>query len=100
MILLEVLMLSYDKVPFTCTYLPGDNMRAMVPIYGLVFLIGASLFARLELAILTGSYSVAGVAALAAMFVALRIASALRPRVADIDFNEAPVSLQQLGLHS
>ena len=57
------------------------------------------LFAQLELAILTGSYSVAGVAALAAIFIALRIASALRPRVADIDFNEAPVSFQNLGLH-
>ena len=98
-IFLEALMLSYDKVPFTCTYLPGDNMRAMAPIYGLAFLIGASLFARLELAILTGGYAVAGVALLAAILVALRIVSALRPRVADIDFNEAPVSLNELGLH-
>ena len=98
-IFLDALMLSYDKVPFTCTYLPGDNMRAVAPIYGIAFLIGASAFAQLELAILTGSYSVAGVAALAAIFIALRVASALRPRVADIDFNEAPVSLQNLGLH-
>jgi len=99
-IVLEVLMLSYDKVPFTCTYLPGDNMRAMAPIYGLAFLIGASTFARLELAILTGRYTVAGITALAAMLIALRIASTLRPRVADIDFNEVPVSLSELGLHN
>ena len=99
-IFLETLMLSYDKVPFTCTYLPGDNMRAMAPIYGLMFLIGASLFARLELAILTGGYAVAGIALLAAILIALRIVSALRPRVADIDFNEAPVTLHQLGLHN
>ena len=99
-ILLDALMLSHDKVPFTCTYLPGDNMRAMAPIYGMAFLIGASLFAKLELAILTGNYAVAGVGALAAILISLRIASALRPRVADIDFNEAPVSLSELGLHS
>ena len=98
-VFLDALMLSYDKVPFTCTYLPGDNMRAVAPVYGIAFLIGASAFAQLELAILTGSYSVAGVAALAAIFIALRVASALRPRVADIDFNEAPLSHQSLGLH-
>ena len=74
-------------------------MRAVAPIYAIAFLIGASAFAQLELAILTGRYAVAGVAALAAVIIALRVASALRPRVADIDFNEAPVSFQNLGLH-
>jgi hypothetical protein len=99
-ILLDALMLSYDKVPFTCTYLPGDNMRALAPIYALAFLIGAALYARLELGILTGSYPVGGVATLAAIYLALRIASTFRKRVADIDFNEAPVSLSELGLHN
>lgn len=99
-IVLEALMLSYDKVPFTCTYLPTDNMRAMAPVYALAFLIGASLFARLELAILTGTSSRAGVAFLVALFIALRIAAVFRKRVADIDFNEAPVSFSELGLHS
>jgi hypothetical protein len=98
-IFLDVVMLSYDKVPFTCTYLPGDNMRAMVPLYGMVFLIGAALFARVELAILTGTRPVAWVSMLTSIFIVLRIVSALRPRVADIDFNEAPVSLSELGLH-
>jgi hypothetical protein len=99
-IVLDALMLSYDKVPFTCTYLPGDNMRALAPIYGLAFLIGAALYARLELGILTGSYPVAGVATLATIYLALRIASTFRKRIADIDFNEAPVSLSELGLHN
>ena len=99
-IFLDVVMLSYDKVPFTCTYLPGDNMRAMVPLYGMAFLIGAALFARVELAILTGTHAVAWGVALASIFIVLRILSALRPRVADIDFNEAPVTLSELGLHS
>ncbi len=99
-IMLDALMLSYDKVPFTCTYLPGDNMRAIAPIYALAFLIGASVFARIELGILTGRYPIAGVATLAAIFLSLRIASVFRARVADIDFNEVPVSLSELGLHS
>jgi hypothetical protein len=99
-IVLEALMLSYDKVPFTCTYLPTDNMRAMAPLYALAFLIGASLFARLELSILTGASSRTGLALLAAIFLALRIASSLRRRVADIDFNEVPVSMSELGLYS
>jgi hypothetical protein len=99
-ILLELLLLSYDKVAFTCTYLPGDNMRAMVPIYGIAFLIGAALFASLELAILDGGHALAGAAALAVIFAGLRTVAALRPRVADIDFNEVPVTVQNLGLHS
>jgi hypothetical protein len=100
MIFLDVIMLSYDKVPFTCTYLPGDNMRAMVPLYAMAFLIGAALFAQIELAILTGTHAVAWSAALASVFLILRILSWLRPRVVDIDFNEAPATLQNLGLHS
>jgi len=93
------LMLSYDKVPFTCTFLPGENMKAVVPILALAFLIGAATFARIELGIVTGRYPAAGVAALIALYVALRIASRMRPRVADIDFNEVPVSVYQLGLY-
>jgi len=98
-IVLEFLMLSYEKVPFTCTYLPGDYMRGLVPIYGLAFIIGAALFARMELGILTGTSTATSLAMLAVIFTALRITAALRPRVADIDFNEVPVTLHQLGLY-
>ena len=59
-IVLDALMLLYDKVAFTCAYVPGDNMRALAPIYALMFLIGAALFSRLELAVLTGSMTVKG----------------------------------------
>ena len=48
-VLLEALMISYDKVPFTCTYLPSENMKALAPIYAIRFLIGASLFARMAI---------------------------------------------------
>ncbi len=41
-------MLSYDKVPFTCTYLPSENMKALAPIYAIAFLIGASAFAQMR----------------------------------------------------
>ena len=33
-IFLEALMLWYDKVPFTCTYVPGRRHEGVVPIYG------------------------------------------------------------------
>ena len=32
--MLEALLVSYDKVPFTCTYLPSENMKALAPLYG------------------------------------------------------------------
>ena len=36
-VMLEALMLNYDKVPFTCTYLPSENMKALAPLYAIVF---------------------------------------------------------------
>jgi hypothetical protein len=99
-ILLEVLMLSYDRVPFSCSYVPGDDARVMAPLFVLMFLIGANMFARLELAILTGAFTVPGVFALILLLVCLRVASARRVRRPDIDFDEAPATFQQLGLHS
>ena len=47
-VLLEALMLSYDKVPFTCTYLPSENMKALAPIYAIAFIIGAVKFAGMQ----------------------------------------------------
>jgi hypothetical protein len=52
LVVLEALMLSYDKVPFTCSYVPNENMKALRPLYLLMFLIGATWFARLESAAL------------------------------------------------
>jgi hypothetical protein len=98
-IVLDALMLSYDKVAFTCAYVPGDNMRALAPIYALMFLIGATLFSRLELAVLTGSLAVKGSLALIGLLVVLRIMSLTRHRTAAIDFNEGPEGFHELGLH-
>lgn len=99
-VLLEALMLSYDKVPFTCTYVPAESIRVVAPIYVLAFLLGASLFARLELSMLAGDYAMKGTAALLTLLVALRVGSIFRSRSSQIDFNEGPSSQAQLGLHS
>ena len=66
----------------------------------LAFLIGAVMFARLELSMVNGGYALKGAAWLAALLAALRIASLMRPRRAQIDFNEGPEGYHQLGLHS
>jgi hypothetical protein len=87
-------------VPFACSYVPGDSMRVMAPIYAAAFLIGALMFARLQFAILTGTFTVPGLARLFLLLVSLRFASSRRRRVAQVDFDEAPVTFQQLGLHS
>lgn len=97
-IFLEGLMLGYDKAPFACSYVPG-NGKGFVPIFGIGFLLGAALFARLELAIITGANAPAALITLGVIFVALKIASA-RQRDVAIDFDEGPEGFNQLGLHT
>ena len=98
-VLLEALMLSYDKVPFTCTYVPSENMKALAPIYAIVFLIGASRFAQLEAHALQRANVVDPLIVLAMLFAILRVWSMKRARVALVEFNEAPASYQRLGLN-
>jgi hypothetical protein len=99
-ILLDVLMLNYDKVPFLCSYVPSENAKATVPLMVLAFLIGASLFARLELAIVSGTNVPIGLAILALTLISLRLLSATRRRTAEVDFNEGPATIYQLSLYS
>lgn len=99
-IMLEALMLSYDKVPFACTYVADDNVKGIAPLFVIAFVIGAVMFARLELAMLAGDFAVKGSLALAILLIALRVISTRRPRVAQIDFNEGPPGLHSLGLHN
>ncbi len=99
-ILLEALMLMYDGVPFACSYLPSDNTRVVAPVFAAAFLIGATLFAQLQLAILNGSFTVPGITGLVLLLASLRVASTRRIRKASVDFEEMPVTLQQLGLHT
>lgn len=98
-VFLEALMLTYEKVPFTCSYVPSEN-KAMAPVYAGMFLIGATMFARLELNILTGARTFLGVMGLVMLFVSLKVMTSRRRRVADVDFNEGPEGYQRLGLHS
>lgn len=97
-ILIDVLMLSHDKVPLMCSYVPGENAKATVPLLVIAFLIGASLFARLELAVVRNSGVLTGVAVLTIILIAFRVIAATRHRASEIDFNEPPETYQQLGL--
>ena len=100
-LVIEVLLLSYDKVPFTCTYVPSENLKAFGIPYLVAFLIGASMFAGME------RYALQDPAAwlrLAGMLVVittgLRVASTRRTSRPPVDFNEAPATTQRLGLHT
>jgi hypothetical protein len=97
-IFLELVMLGYDKAPFTCNYVPG-GAKALVPIFGIAFLIGANLFARLELAIINGSNVTRKVVFLLVVLTGLRIASWWR-RDQLVDFDEGPETFSQLSLHN
>jgi len=99
-VLLEFLLVSYDKVPFTCTYLPSENMKALGPIYAGMFIAWTSFFARLEHAALLGDASLGVVATLAILFAVLRLASLGRARPSFVEFDEAPVTYQGLGLNT
>lgn len=100
LVLLESLMLGYDKVPFTCTYVPAGNMKALAPFYLIAFLVGANVFSRLQLAALNGNL-VTPVATLAAALAVVWILSATRRRLPQVEFDEAPaVGFQTLGLHT
>ena len=98
-VLLEALMASYDKVPFTCTYLPSENMKALAPVYAIVFIAGASWFAQMQNTALRTGDPTRVLATLAVLFVCFRLISLNRVRLANIDFDEAPATFQGLGLH-
>lgn len=100
MVFLELLLVTYDKVPFTCTYLPSENMKALVPIYGVAFLIGAANFARMQVDAITTGNPTPILVTLAVLFVVLRVMSLRRVRRPLVEFDEAPSSFQRLGLHT
>jgi hypothetical protein len=97
-VLLEGLLVTYDKVPFTCTYVPSENMKVLGPVYAIAFLVGASQFARLQHAALNGGGATLLLMALAVIFAILRAIGARRVRLPWVEFNEAPASFQRLGL--
>ena len=100
-LVLEALFVAYEKVPFTCTYLPNESLKAFGILYVVVFLIGASTFASMERAALQDlTAAIRLVAVLAVIGVALRVASRRSASAVPVDFDEAPVTTQRLGLHT
>lgn len=99
-VLLETLMFGYEKVPFTCTYVPSENMKALAPLYVIAFVIGASLFARVQYDAVHDAGATGATVTLTGLFIALRIASMRRRHVPRVVFDEAPVAFQRLGLDS
>ena len=99
---LEALLFSYEKVPFTCTYLPSEQLKLLAIPYVLAFLIGASAFARMEHAALQDPMAAGRLLALLTVIViGLRVAGRRRPhRLLPMDFDEAPATTQRLGLHT
>ena len=98
-VLLEALLLSYDKVPFTCTYVPSENMKALAPIYAIAFVIGAVNFAGMQNSALQSGNPTRLLITLAAAWVILRVLSVKRTRL-QVEFDEAPATYQRLGLNS
>jgi hypothetical protein len=101
MVVLEALLFAYEKVPFTCTYLPNESLKAFGIFYLVVFLVGASAFAGMERSALLDPMAAARLLVLlATTFAALHIASRRNRTAAPVDFDEAPVTTQRLGLHT
>ena len=100
-VVLEALLIAYDKVPFTCTYVPNENTRAFSVIYVLTFSAGAMVFAGLEGVALRDSMSAMRLLLLLALsFVALRLISRRHRRIGPVDFDEAPSTAQRLDLNA
>jgi hypothetical protein len=98
-VMLEAMLHTYEKVPFACTYVPSENMKALGPIYALAFMAGVSVFARIQHTALHGGSVIAVLTMLAVLFAVLRIVAARRPRPSLVNFDEAPAVAQGLGLH-
>ena len=99
-VFLEVLMHNYDKVPFTCTYVPTENMKALGPIYAIAFFVGASVFARMQYTAIQGGNFTRALLTLGVLFVIFRVMSLRRARLPYVEFDEAPATCQRLGLHT
>ena len=100
-VVLEILMFSYAKVPFTCTYVPDENLKALGIPYVVLFLTGASAFAGMVHGALQSTGAAIRLVILLAIIVAvLRVAARRRTASGPIEFNEAPMTTQQLGLHT
>lgn len=99
-VLLEALFVGYDKVPFTCTYLPDGRIKAVAIPFLLLFTTGATWFAEMQRSALLFGGTPRLFVTLAVIFAILRVASLRRARLPQVEFDEAPASFQRLGLHT
>lgn len=99
-VFLEIVLHGYDKVPFTCSYLPSENMKALAPLYAIAFIAGTATLARLQHWALHGGSPLRLVLALAVVFAVLRVITIKRPRQGLVDFDESRVVFSGLNLSS
>lgn len=98
-IFLEVIMIGYAKAPFTCNYVPGGGGKALVPVFIVAFLVGANMFARMELAVINGEHVIRNIAFLLVLLTGSRLAARFRNEPI-VDFDEGPETFSQLSLHN
>jgi hypothetical protein len=100
-VLVELSLIRFDKVPFTCSYLPGKtNMQVLFWGFALVSLIFAFLLATYEEIALKslGSFIALTITAVGAI-VALRVVNSVHARSAELYFEEVqPEIITSLGL--
>jgi len=99
-VFLEAVMVGYDKVPFTCTYVPDGRLKALGIPFVVIFVMGASLFAGMQREVLLGGGARRLLVTLGVMFIVLRVLSITRSRLPSVEFDEAPAAFQRLGLHT
>jgi hypothetical protein len=98
---LDVMFLTYRKMPFACSYVPAENPKALWPFAFAGFFLITFGFASLERAALQTPFStaalLAGLAAL--LLVVKRIDRVQRRERLPLDFDERPAQpTQRLGL--
>ncbi len=101
LLLLEMFLLGFRKLPFACSYVPDDRLKTMAPMYAVAFVLTAYRLAWLErLAFSSRRGTAAYVAGLAALFVAARSVDVLqRRRRQVIELDELPEpATQRLSL--
>jgi CubicO group peptidase (beta-lactamase class C family) len=98
-ILTELSMLNFRKIPFACSYLPGKSQIHMVFLASLGLFWGVMLCVKVERSMLqTTQDSLVMLAPVALVAAGLRFASS-RIDVEDLKFEESmPNAIQQLGL--
>jgi hypothetical protein len=97
LLLLDVLFVSYRKLPFTSAYVRSDDLKSIGLLYVAGMLIVAAVLARLErVALASTSGEVAFFGSLAALIVSTHVVDTVRRRTrVPIDLDEGPANAIQ-----